>query len=62
MDMSQTKNAPMSPAQVAEYLQLNVKTIYRHLKAGTLHGMRLSDKCWRIAASDVYVFMQRGRR
>jgi len=49
----------MSPAQVAEYLQLDRKTIYRWLKSGKLKGKRLSDKCWRIMSSDLYSFMQR---
>lgn len=57
----QIKNTPMSPSQVAEYLQLSLKTVYRHLKSGALRGTRLSDKCWRIMSSDLYVFMQRGR-
>jgi excisionase family DNA binding protein len=54
-----TASAPMSPAQVAEYLQLDRKTIYRWLKSGKLKGKRLSDKCWRIMSSDLYSFMQR---
>jgi excisionase family DNA binding protein len=50
---------PMSPAQVAEYLQLDRKTVYRKLKSGELRGKRLSGKCWRIMSSDLYAFMQR---
>jgi len=50
---------PMSPAQVAEYLQLDRKTVYRKLKSGELRGKKLSGKCWRIMFSDLYAFMQR---
>jgi excisionase family DNA binding protein len=51
---------PMSPAQVAEYLQWNRKTVYRKLKSGELKGKRLSGKCWRIMSSDLYAFVNRG--
>lgn len=50
-----------TPIQVAEKLQVGVVTIYRYLRSGKLRGVHISRKCWRIAASDLYVFMQGGK-
>jgi excisionase family DNA binding protein len=54
-------NVPMSPAQVAEYLQLDVRTVYGYLRSGRLVGKRLGDRCWRVMSSDLYQFLQ-GRK
>lgn len=48
----------LTPDQVAERLQVNVETIYRHLRAGHLRGVRVSRKCWRIAEAEVDVFLR----
>ena len=47
-----------TPEQVAEKLQLDVATIYRYLRSKKLRGAHISRKCWRIAASDLYIFLQ----
>ena len=59
--MATLPTGPMSPEQVAGYLQLDVATIYRWLRRGKLGGKKLSDKCWRIMPSDVFALLQRGK-
>lgn len=59
--MATLPTGPMSPEQVADYLQLDKATIYRWLRGGKLGGKKLSDKCWRIMPSDVYELLRRGK-
>ncbi len=48
-----------TPEQVAEKLQVDIDTVRRYLRSGKLVGVHISRKCWRIEASDLYVFIQR---
>jgi excisionase family DNA binding protein len=59
--MGTVQNIPMSPAQVAEYLQLDRKTVYRYLNSGKLRGLRVGDRSWRIMWSDVYAYLHRSK-
>lgn len=53
-------NAFHTPEQVAAYLQFSVKTIYRYLRAGKLHGIKTSQKAWRIPRSEIERFTKSG--
>ena len=46
-----------SPEQVADTLQLAVKTVYRWLRSGKLRGTRISHKAWRISQHDLHSFI-----
>jgi excisionase family DNA binding protein len=50
-----------TPEQVAERLHVNVETVRRWIRSRELRCARLSRKCWRIAASDLYQFIE-GRK
>jgi excisionase family DNA binding protein len=47
-----------SPAEVAEKLGVGVETVRRYLRSGKLRGVHLSVKCWRVPASELYLFIR----
>jgi excisionase family DNA binding protein len=51
-------NGYLTPAQVAEQLQLGIETIYRYLRSKKLRGVRVSHKCWRISEAELERFMK----
>lgn len=51
----------MTPAQVAEYLQLHKLTIYRYIREGRLPAMRIG-RALRIERADVDLLLEEGRR
>ena len=48
----------LTPAQVAERLQIHERTVTRWLRDGYLRGFKLGKE-WRIAPSDLELFMDR---
>ena len=48
----------LTPAQVAEHLQIHERTLPRWLRDGYLRGFKLSKE-WRIAPADLSAFMER---
>lgn len=48
----------LTPAQVAERLQVQERTVTRWLRQSYLRGYKL-NKEWRIAASDLLAFIER---
>ncbi len=42
----------MTPREAAEYLRVSLRTIRRHLAAGTIRGRRVG-KLWRIRKADL---------
>jgi excisionase family DNA binding protein len=48
----------LTPAQVAERLQIHERTVTRWLREGYLRGFKLGKE-WRIAPSDLMSFMDR---
>lgn len=57
----------MTPKQVAEYMQVNLKTVYSMLASGKLRGTRVgqhagSGKAWRIPKAAVDSFLSGGER
>jgi len=49
----------LTPTQIAETLQVDVKTVYRYLRAGKMSGTKISRKCWRISESSLREFLGR---
>ncbi len=47
----------MSPKQVAEYLQLNIMTVYRQLNNGKLPGFRVGGS-WRVSKENLDQFLE----
>ena len=48
----------LTPAQLAERLQIHERTVTRWLRDGYLRGFKLGKE-WRIAPADLESFMQR---
>ncbi len=46
----------LTPAQVADRLQIHERTVTRWLRGGYLRGFKLGKE-WRIAPSDLHAFM-----
>ena len=53
-----TENKLLTPAQIAQRLQLNERTITQWLRMGYLRGFKLGKE-WRVAPSDLQDFMER---
>ena len=47
----------LTPAQVAEYLQMHERTVTRWLRDGYLRGFKLGKE-WRIAPADLSAFIE----
>jgi excisionase family DNA binding protein len=47
----------LTPAQIAEALQLNESTITRWLRKGRLRGFKVG-KDWRVSATDLDAFLE----
>jgi excisionase family DNA binding protein len=47
----------LTPAQVADRLQIHERTVTRWLRGGYLRGFKLGKE-WRIAPSDLRAFME----
>jgi excisionase family DNA binding protein len=47
----------LTPEQVAEELQVSVRTVMSFLRSGRLKGFRVG-RLWRIKASDLQAFME----
>lgn len=61
--MAERRRTPgdlMTPAQVAEYLQLHKLTIYKYIREGRLPAARIG-RSWRILKSDVERLIDEGR-
>lgn len=50
----------LTPEQAAKYLQLDITTIYKKLKAGTIPGGKVAGR-WRLLKSELDAIM-RGKR
>jgi excisionase family DNA binding protein len=48
----------MTPQQVAEYLQVHVKTVYDLIKAGELKASKLGPRSLRIRKEDIDSFLE----
>lgn len=50
------------PEEVATRLRVNPETVYRWLRAGTLHGIKLGGgrKLWRISSEALDEFLKKG--
>jgi excisionase family DNA binding protein len=46
-----------TPEQVAEHLQVSLRTVMDYLRAGKLKGFKVG-RLWRIKASDLQAFME----
>jgi len=55
MEMS---NGLLTPQEAAKFLKVDVRTIYRWLKDGTLAGVKIADS-WRIRKSDIDGFFEK---
>ena len=47
----------ITPEEAAQYIRVDVRTIYRWLKDGTLPGAKIGDN-WRIRKSDIDAFFK----
>ena len=54
--MSSLGKAFLTPAQVADHLQVNERTVHRWLRDGYLHGYKVG-KMWRISPQDFEQFL-----
>jgi excisionase family DNA binding protein len=54
----QTDDELLKPKQVADELQLNIETIYRYIRKGQLHVVRLSAREFRIRRSELNRFLR----
>ena len=50
----------LTPAQVAERLQVTERTVYEWLRDGRLVGLKLG-RLWRIRSEDLEAFLERSR-
>ena len=48
----EVKNELLTPQEVADYLKVDVRTIYRWLNTGTMAGVKIGDN-WRILKSTI---------
>ncbi len=51
-------NGLMTPEEAAEFLKVDIRTIYRWLRAGTLPAAKFGDS-WRIRKSDIDAFFDK---
>jgi len=49
----------MTPKEVADCLQVHVKTVYKWLKDGRLEGSMLGPRSWRIRKEQMYDFLEK---
>lgn len=60
---TKTKDAAgglLTAAEVATYLRVDVRTVFRYLAAGKLKGRRLGSRTLRFRKEDVERFIDRG--
>ena len=55
------KHEYLKPIQVADRLQVSERTVREWLRNGTLKGVRLGEKLWRVSEEEVQRFLKRGR-
>ena len=53
----QTNDELLKPKQIADELQLNILTLYRYIRHGKLHVVRLSAREFRIRRSELNRFL-----
>lgn len=57
-ELDKISSATLTPKETAQLLNVDVRTIRKHLKSGTLKGMRVSERCWRIAKDDILTYFK----
>lgn len=57
-ELDKINSATLTPKETAQLLNVDVRTIRKHLKSGTLKGMRVSERCWRIAKDDILTYFK----
>lgn len=47
-----------TPKQIADFLQLDIDTIYRYLNSGKLKGQKIGASIWRVSQEDLDNFIK----
>lgn len=47
-----------TPQQIAEMLQIDIRTVYRKLRGGELKGIKLSHRTWRVRGKDLEAYLE----
>jgi len=48
----------LTPAQIAERLQVAETTVHKWLRSGDLKGMKLGHRIWRVKEGDLEAFLE----
>ena len=51
----------LTPEQVAQTMQVSLKTVYRWVNAGKLQASQVGSKTYRIFEEDLILFMKKSR-
>ncbi|WP_195269299.1 helix-turn-helix domain-containing protein [Eubacterium sp. 1001713B170207_170306_E7] len=57
--LDETNSATLTPKEAAQLLNVDVRTVRKHLKNGTLKGLKVSERCWRIAKDDFLIYLKK---
>ncbi len=51
----------LTPEEVADRLNICVRTVYRWLNTGKMPGVKLGERLWRIQEQDIHEFISQQR-